>query len=134
MRIAKLTVLLFLEFPSGCNSYNSQLIWPKFRIQCHIRQLYNALYFGSNPRWSVFNFLSTYVVKLFFNFFETSVCDYLLKKATFVFFKVSKIFKISKKIVKISEFCQSRGEQIVVGNHLGYGERKNTLLVLGQFC
>ena len=73
-----------------------------------------------------FQFFVNLCSKIVFNFFETSVCDYLLKNATFVFFEVSKIFKISKKIVKILEFCQSRGEPIVVGNHLGYGERKNT--------
>ena len=43
-----------------------------------------------------------------------------------LFLNVSKNFKASEKIVKTSEFCQSRGEPIVVGNHLGYGERKNT--------
>ena len=73
-----------------------------------------------------FRFFVNLCSKIVIDFFETSVCDYLLKNATFVFFKFSKIFKISKNFVKISEFCQSRGEPIVVGNHLGYGERKNT--------
>ena len=73
-----------------------------------------------------FQFSVNLCSKIAFNFFEFSVCDYLLRNATLIFFKVSKIFKISKKIVKIWEFCQSSGEPIVVGNHLGYGERKNT--------